>query len=70
METKVKAAGVASYLVGVAALAILNGVTSTDLVAGLPDIIEVFVAPAITTAAGLLAGWNAAHSPRSDIGQP
>lgn len=64
METKVKAQSLATYLGLLALLAILNGFSDLNLVAGLPDAVEVFVAPMIPTAIGTVAGWVAKHSPR------
>jgi hypothetical protein len=70
IEIKVKVATVATYLGSLAALAVLNGITSTNLVAGLPDVIEVFVAPLIPAAITLVSGYVARHTPRPDLGQP
>lgn len=67
VETKVKAASIFSYFGLLALLAILNGVTDTNLVAGLPDWIEVLVAPVIPAAVGLVAGYVASHTPRPDL---
>lgn len=69
VETKVKAAGVWSYLVGLAGMAVLNGVTDANLVSALPDALEVFLAPMFPTAAAMVAGYVAAHTPRPDLGQ-
>ncbi|KPC65044.1 hypothetical protein, partial [Streptomyces chattanoogensis] len=59
VESKVKAASIASYLGLLALLAILNGVSDTNLVAGLPDVVEVLVAPIIPAAVALVAGYVA-----------
>lgn len=67
VETKVKAGAVASYLGLAALLAVLNGVTDINLVAALPDVIEVLVAPVIPAATGLVAGYLARHTPRPDL---
>lgn len=67
VETKVKAASIASYLGLVALLAVLNGVSDTNLVTGLPDVVEVLVAPMIPAAISLVAGYVAKHSRRPDL---
>lgn len=67
IETKVKAAATWSYLGLVALLAVLNGVSDTNLVSGLPDVVEVLVAPIIPAAIGLVAGYLAKHSRRPDL---
>lgn len=64
VETKVKAASVATYLGLVALLAVLNAVSDANLIAGLPDVVEVFVAPLVPTAIAFVAGYVAKHSPR------
>lgn len=69
VETKVKVATIATYLGSLALLAILNGITSTNLVAGLPDVIEVFVAPMLPAAITLVTGYLAKHTPRPDLSQ-
>jgi hypothetical protein len=67
IETKVKAASLGSYLGGVALLAILNGVTTANLVAGMPDWLEVFLAPMVPTAVAFVSGFVAKHTPRPDL---
>lgn len=69
VEAKVKAASIASYVGLAALLAILNAVTETNLVSGLPDVIEVLVAPVIPAAITLVAGYKARHTPRPDLNQ-
>lgn len=69
VEAKVKAAGWATYLGGVGLLAILNAFSDANLIAGLPDAVEVFVAPMVPTAITTAAAWLAKHTPRPDIGQ-
>lgn len=69
VEVKVKAASIATYLGLVALLAVLNAVSDTNLIAGLPDVIEVFVAPLVPTAIAFVAGYVAKHTPRPDLGQ-
>lgn len=66
VEKKVTVATLASYLGGLALLAILNGVADTDLVASLPDAVEVFIAPMIPTAVTFIAGYVTRHTPRND----
>jgi hypothetical protein len=70
VETKVKAAAVATYLGLLALLAVLNGVTDADLIAGLPDVVEVFVAPLLPTAVTFVTSYLARHTPRPDLGRP
>jgi VIT1/CCC1 family predicted Fe2+/Mn2+ transporter len=68
VEAKVKSAAVATYLVSVAALAIVNAVTSdASLLGPLPDWAEALVVPVLPAAAAFLAGWNARHTPRPDL---
>lgn len=67
VETKVKAASVATYLGLAALLAVLNGIADTNLVSGLPDVIEVLVAPVIPAAIALVAGYVTRHTPRPDL---
>jgi hypothetical protein len=67
VESKVKVASIATYLGLLALLAILNGVSDTNLVTGLPDVVEVLVAPMIPAAIGLVAGYVAKHTPRPDL---
>ncbi|MEU2316012.1 holin [Streptomyces albidoflavus] len=67
IETKVKASSVATYLLSLAALAILGAVTDNPgLVAGLPDVLEPFVLALVPAAASAVAGWAAPHTPRPD----
>lgn len=68
VETKVKAATIASYLAGVAGLAVLQAVSAdANLISGLPDAVEVFVVPLVTTAITFLAAWTAKHTTRPDL---
>jgi hypothetical protein len=69
VETKVKAAGVATYLGLAALLGLLNGVTDINLVQALPDALEVFLAPMIPTAITTVTSYMAKHTPRPDLGQ-
>jgi len=70
VETKVKVATIATYLGLVALLAVLNAVAEANLIAGLPDVVEVFVAPLLPTAITFVAGYIAKHTHRPDLGQP
>ncbi|MFD3574782.1 holin [Streptomyces sp. NPDC058644] len=66
IETKVKASSVATYLVSLAALAILGGVTDDpSLISGMPDVLEPFILALIPAATNAVAGWAAPHTPRS-----
>ncbi len=65
VETKVKASTVGTYLAGVAALAVVNAlVADASLISGLPDVVEVLVAPVFPALAALVAGYVARHTPR------
>ncbi|QHC16855.1 holin [Streptomyces sp. GF20] len=67
IETKVKASSVATYLLSLAALAILGAVTDDpSLIAGMPDALEPFVLALVPAAASAVAGWAAPHTPRPD----
>lgn len=67
VETKVKAAAWATYLGLVALLAVLNAVADANLVAVLPDLVEVFVAPILPALITFVAGWTAKHTRRYDL---
>lgn len=69
VERKVTAATLGSYAGGVALLALLNAVTTTNLVAGMPDWLETLIAPVVPAAVALVAGFVARHTPRPDLGQ-
>lgn len=64
IERKVTAATVGAYLAGLAGLAILNGIADANLIAGLPDLAEVMLAPLLPAAVAFLAGFIARHTPR------
>nr|WP_119590276.1 holin [Streptomyces scabiei] len=67
IEKKVKAASAVTYLVSLAALAILGAVTDNpSLIGGMPDALEPFVLSLIPAASAAVAGWAAPHTPRSD----
>lgn len=68
VETKVKAAAIATYFGLVALLAVLNAVADANLVTALPDVVEVFVAPMLPTLITLLAAYKARHTRRPDLG--
>lgn len=61
-EFKVKAAGLASYLAGVALLTFLN-TTVTDMVERMPDVAESIVYPALIAAITVVAGRQARTKP-------
>lgn len=67
VERKVKAAGIATYLGIAAGLGVLNAATDINLIAGLPDWLEVFVAPFIPTVITSLSAYQARHTPRPDL---
>jgi hypothetical protein len=72
VEPKVKWATVGTYLLGVVALAIFNGVTdSTLLVDALPDWVEPFVLPIVPAIGAAIAGYSAKHQWRtSELKRP
>lgn len=67
VERKVTWSAVWTYLASLAGLAVLNGVSDTNLIAGLPDVVEVLVAPILPAAIGLVAGYVTSHTPRPDL---
>lgn len=69
VEKKVTVATVASYVGGVALMGVLNAIGDANLIAGLPDVIEAFIAPMLPTAITFVGGWAATHTPRPDLGQ-
>jgi hypothetical protein len=70
VEWKVKAQALATYFAGLIGMAILNGVADANLIAELPDSVEVFVAPLLPVAVGALAGWKARHQERAGESWP
>ncbi len=64
IEAKVKAATAATYLGLVVLLAFLNGVSDSNLIGELPDLVEVLVAPVLPAAITLVAGYVTRHTPR------
>lgn len=67
IETKVKAGSAIAYLLSLAGLAILGGVTDDpSLISGMPDALEPFVLALVPAAGSWIAGWAAPHTPRSD----
>lgn len=66
VEPKVKWATIGTYLLGVVALAIFNGVTdSTLLVDVMPDWLEPFVLPIVPAIGAAIAGYSANHQWRT-----
>ncbi|MFE7128970.1 holin [Streptomyces sp. NPDC057617] len=67
VETKVKAASAASFLVGIA-IAVLNAVSAdSSLLGPLPAWVQAVTLPLVPTALVWLAGYQARHSPRTGI---
>jgi hypothetical protein len=65
VETKVKASSAFTYLVSVAALAIVGAVDGNPLlISSMPDAVEPFVRALLPAAASAVAGWAAPHTPR------
>ena len=67
VELKVKVATAATYVGGVLLLGILNATTTANLIAGLPDVVEAFVAPGVLSLITFVSGYLAKHTPRPDI---
>lgn len=64
VEPKVKWQAALHYLVGLAALAVWDGMTLNDnafLADVLPDAVEIFVLPLVPTVGGLIAGYFTRH---------
>lgn len=73
VEKKVTLASLATYVVGVVGLALVNAATddSNKLVVGsLPDWIEPFVLPVLPAVAAFVAGYSAKHQYRSANPRP
>ncbi|NWF31283.1 holin [Streptomyces sp. PKU-EA00015] len=67
VETKVKAASAATFLVGIA-IAVLNAVAAdSSLLGPLPAWLQAITLPLVPTALTWLAGYQARHTPRSPI---
>ncbi|WP_433355659.1 hypothetical protein ACQP25_17340 [Microtetraspora malaysiensis] len=68
VETKVKAMTLASYLAGVAGMAVLQAVgDAPSMISFLPDWVEAIVLPLVPTGLAALAGYKARHTPRPDL---
>ena len=68
VETKVKAMTLASYLAGVALLAVLQVISDNpSLISFLPDWAEALTLPLLPTAIAAVAGYKAKHTPRPDL---
>ncbi|MFF5655185.1 holin [[Kitasatospora] papulosa] len=68
IEKKVTAASAFTYLVSLAGLAVLGGVTDhPSLVSWMPDLLEPFVLSLVPAASAAIAGWAAPHTPRPDL---
>lgn len=68
MEPKVKAASIATYLSGVAVLAVFAAFTQDNnalLIDSLPDYIEPFVLPVVPAVVAAVSGYFAKHQWRS-----
>lgn len=66
VEKKVTVATAGSYLGGVALLAVLNAISTIDLITALPPVAQVFIAPLIPTLVTFVGGYVARHTPRND----
>ncbi|MFD8529398.1 hypothetical protein ACFV0L_18460 [Streptosporangium canum] len=68
VETKVKAMTLASYLAGVAGMAVLQAVADDpSMISFLPDWVEAITLPLVPTGLSALAGYKARHTPRPDL---
>lgn len=63
VERKTSMASVAVYLVCLGALGILNATTTTNLIAGMPDVLEAFIAPVVPALTTLIVGYTVKHRP-------
>jgi len=64
VEPKVKVATFVQYLVGLVGVAIIGGVTDSNIFSVLPDWALAIVAPLLPTVTGLVAAYNAKHQYR------
>jgi hypothetical protein len=65
IETKVKAATSATFVVSLV-IAVLNGVVADDsLLQPLPAWLQAIVIPIVPAAITFLSGWQASHTPRT-----
>lgn len=69
IETKVKVAGAFSFLTSTVVLGALGVISSSELVANLPDWLSVIVGGAITSAVTFFTAKEAKHTPRPDLGE-
>lgn len=68
IEKKVKAGTAATYLVSVAALAVIGAVSDNPLlISGLPDLLEALILPILPALAAFAGGYRAKHTPRPDL---
>ncbi len=68
IEAKVKAMTLASYLAGVALVAVIQAISDTpSMIAFLPDWIETITLPLLPTALTAATGYKARHTPRPDL---
>ncbi|MFE6354388.1 holin [Streptomyces rochei] len=68
VEKKVKASSALAYLVSLAGLAVLGGISDDpSLISGMPDALEPFVLSLVPAAGSWIAGWAAPHTPRADV---
>lgn len=63
-ESKVTAATLASYLLGVGGLVVVEAAANVNVLPFLPDWLQVLVAPLIPAVAAAVAGWLAPHTDR------
>lgn len=61
VERKTKMATVFTYLVSLGFMGLLNWVNRADLIAGMPDALEAFIAPLVPAATTFLASYLTAH---------
>lgn len=67
VETKVKVAGVVSYIASAVLLAVLGAVSDANLVAALPDWLAVPLAAALPAAVTYWRAYAATHTARPDL---
>lgn len=63
VERKTKMATVFTYLVSLGFMGLLNWINRGDLIAGMPDWLEAFIAPLVPATTTFLSGYMTSHRP-------
>lgn len=69
-EPKVKAAALATYVIGVVGVALFGALNTPDIINGLPDYVTAILVPLLPTIGTWLAAYNAQHQYRVGEGAP